>query len=280
MQFKEINPYIRFFDVRSLSTGYKSELLAYDFRAFVGLAGSFYIALAGMRYRILPNTVLVVPPATPYRLCVEEGAENRFCIFNFDMGCAGSSREQSIPPQPVEEFVAAHVISSEAPDELRAPVFFEMDFRASEWAQEIAELFRSRPPLYREEAGAILKRLLTVGVRRTRDMHSTRPKLLDEIMAYIRLHYADAISNTSIAAAFQYHPNHLNRIFKKHTGMGLHAYIISYRLKMAKELLRNTDYHIDEIAYATGFATPSHFIKHFKCAFGDTPYRFRAGLGE
>ncbi len=280
MTFKEINPYIRFFDVREQQTSYAHELLAYDFRAFGGISGSFTVTVAGQTHRILPDTVLVIPPATPYILTVAAGETNRFCIFNFDMSCASAAQEQSMPPQPVEDFLPARVISREAPPELRAPVFFEADFRVGELLREIEAAFRRRPPLYREECGALLKRILTVGQRSRLDSQSAYPKLIQDVISYVKEHYHTPMTNISIAAAFQYHPNHLNRIFKKHMGEGLHAYIVGYRLKIAKELLRNTDDQIDAIAYATGFATPSHFIKHFKRAFGETPYRFRAELGS
>ncbi|MBQ0143557.1 MAG: helix-turn-helix transcriptional regulator, partial [Prevotellaceae bacterium] len=43
------------------------------------------------------------------------------------------------------------------------------------------------------------------------------------------------------------------------------------RLCKAQQLLQQTDDTIQQIAYATGFATPSYFAKCYKVEFGHTP---------
>jgi AraC-like DNA-binding protein len=48
-------------------------------------------------------------------------------------------------------------------------------------------------------------------------------------------------------------------------------YIRSLRLQKAKELLETSEYRVSEIAFLTGFETPSHFSKVFVKAFGITP---------
>jgi transcriptional regulator GlxA family with amidase domain len=47
------------------------------------------------------------------------------------------------------------------------------------------------------------------------------------------------------------------------------------RLKHARMLLLKTDESINEIAYKSGFETPSHFIRCFKKHFELPPQQFR-----
>lgn len=48
-------------------------------------------------------------------------------------------------------------------------------------------------------------------------------------------------------------------------------HIRSIRLETAAELLRERQLSISEVAYATGFSSPSHFARAFKKAYGKTP---------
>lgn len=49
------------------------------------------------------------------------------------------------------------------------------------------------------------------------------------------------------------------------------GYIRSLRLQKAKELLETTEHRVSEVAYRTGFETPSNFTKVFVKAFGMKP---------
>lgn len=82
-----------------------------------------------------------------------------------------------------------------------------------------------------------------------------------------------------------YHPKsaHLSssqfsRSFKKHTGTSPYDYLLSVRLARAKELLKNTNLPISDIAYQTGFASDSNFIYFFRKNEGISPLKFRNTL--
>jgi transcriptional regulator GlxA family with amidase domain len=47
------------------------------------------------------------------------------------------------------------------------------------------------------------------------------------------------------------------------------------RLEHAIELLKDTDFSIDEIAEECGFANTGYFIKTFRLSYGKTPGNFR-----
>lgn len=59
-----------------------------------------------------------------------------------------------------------------------------------------------------------------------------------------------------------------------HCGMNFIDYVTQYRMNKARELLRNTDMKINEIAESVGYQ-PAYFIRLFKKAEGLTPGQYR-----
>ncbi|MEL6256927.1 MAG: helix-turn-helix transcriptional regulator, partial [Bacteroidota bacterium] len=61
-------------------------------------------------------------------------------------------------------------------------------------------------------------------------------------------------------------------------GCGVHDYIIDYRIKEARKLLEDKDLSIKEIAYRTGFTSPSYFSTIFKSKMNVSPTNYRSSL--
>lgn len=72
---------------------------------------------------------------------------------------------------------------------------------------------------------------------------------------------------------------HLYRKIKAILGIKVSDYIQNMRLEKAKEMLEsNLKLTISEIAYSTGFSSPTYFSTSFKFKFGVTPKSFRDNL--
>lgn len=106
-------------------------------------------------------------------------------------------------------------------------------------------------------------------------VHDFGERVAKAAVAYIRTHYADDLSLTSIADHFHFNPSYFSRLFKRHTGTTVGECIRSTRLGAARERLLYTTLRIKEIATETGFNTVSYFIGNFKRHYGTTPQRFR-----
>lgn len=65
------------------------------------------------------------------------------------------------------------------------------------------------------------------------------------------------------------------RRFRKITGMTVRQWLLNQRLALAQILLETSKQTIENIADASGFATPSLFRRHFRRAFGITPSAWR-----
>ncbi|MEM9001192.1 MAG: response regulator [Bacteroidota bacterium] len=66
----------------------------------------------------------------------------------------------------------------------------------------------------------------------------------------------------------------LHRKLKALTGLSTSEFIRSQRLKLAANMLRNSDINVSQIGYAVGFNDHSYFSKCFKEAYGMTPSDF------
>ncbi len=72
------------------------------------------------------------------------------------------------------------------------------------------------------------------------------------------------------------HVNHLNKVLKEHTGKTTTDLISSRVVQEAKILLKQTDWHVSEIAYSLGFEEVAHFSNFFKKQTSLAPVAFRA----
>lgn len=66
----------------------------------------------------------------------------------------------------------------------------------------------------------------------------------------------------------------LSKKVKANTGLTVNEYIRICRLKKAAQLLADNKYRINEVAYLTGFSTPSYFTQSFRKEFGILPSEF------
>lgn len=65
------------------------------------------------------------------------------------------------------------------------------------------------------------------------------------------------------------------RCFKNYMGMPPMQYITSIRMNKAKELLKSTDYAIQEISSLVGYENPLYFSRIFKKQTGKSPMQYR-----
>jgi len=99
------------------------------------------------------------------------------------------------------------------------------------------------------------------------------PKI-QEILTYINAHLAEDLAIDDLAARAYISKFYLMRKFKADTGYGIHQYIRSKRLLLARDLLK-TDMPITAICDEVGFADYSTFSRAFKEMFKCAPRDYR-----
>lgn len=70
-------------------------------------------------------------------------------------------------------------------------------------------------------------------------------------------------------------PNHLNRMFRRATGMTFMQFLNRYRILLAAELIGQRNYTAMEVARRTGYANDRTFARNFKRLVGVTPSAYR-----
>ena len=104
-------------------------------------------------------------------------------------------------------------------------------------------------------------------------MRSSDPIHLAE--QYIKRHYAKNLSVDGIARSVGMSKSYFLHKFTEQTGTSPIAYLNSYRILQAAEMLKSTNIPISEIAYNCGFHTLSHFNKQFQKQFNQSPRTYR-----
>jgi len=95
------------------------------------------------------------------------------------------------------------------------------------------------------------------------------------LLAFIEENLEGDLSLDGMAAAVEVSPLYLARAFKAAIGQSPHQYVLARRLERAKELLRNTDSPVVEVALATGFSSQSHLSNWFVRLVGVSPAVYR-----
>lgn len=90
-------------------------------------------------------------------------------------------------------------------------------------------------------------------------------------LEHIRGHLAERIPVTDLARELCLSRAHFSRRFRVTFGMSPLQYALKMRVDRAIELLRSGDFRVTEAAYAVGFCDQSHFDRHCRKFYGQTP---------
>lgn len=95
------------------------------------------------------------------------------------------------------------------------------------------------------------------------------------VQQYIDLHATDSLSLSMLARQFYINSYTLSRTFHQLTGMTLTRYIAKLRLAIAREMLLDSSFRVQDIAVSVGFGDVNTFIRLFRREFGQTPLSYR-----
>lgn len=100
--------------------------------------------------------------------------------------------------------------------------------------------------------------------------------LVRAVRGYLRRRFRETCTLDDIADSIGSSVFHLCRVFKRDTGMTIHAYRQQLRLRRALELIADDGRkNLTAVALRLGFSSHSHFSAVFRDAFGITPSQFR-----
>lgn len=247
---------------------------AYDARFLFITKGSGTIYFQDNILSFSADTLIYYPPGTAYLPIADDFKNIKFITLNFDFTQKASETTTTLSPVPIEQFEDQKAINSHL--EIDIPLFQEpfvinglSNYR--NYFLDVVNEHQKQTKRSKETASSLLQyiccRLAEYGTEQKQD-------ICHEIMDYVKEHYKDLKSIEEIAHIFNYHPVYLSSLFKRTTGIGLHKYIMDYKLSQGAELL-HTHMSIAEIATDVGFCNADHFSKCFLKKYGQTPTAYR-----
>jgi AraC family transcriptional regulator len=217
-----------------------------------------------LQQQLTQENVAVVPAKVPYR--IGWNREIEFMVL-------------TIEPTYVAEVVAAVPEEESMEDTLPIAMSDALIFEVGLWLK--SELASNRPNRAYTDA---LKRCLVVTLLRhyaiaqdssLEETEEVSPNHLNQAIAYIHENLARDLSLEEIAAVAQISPSYFSRLFKQETGMTPNQYVAFCRVEAAKQLLKEPDIRVADVAKRVGIASQSHFNKVFRIHTGKTPKVYR-----
>lgn len=272
MKFVEINPFVRYAKLQPTIMSSAPFGCAKDHRIFYVLEGSAELVFLKKTIWVRQGALVYIRPGTPYYF----NGNIKTIVLNFDLTYRFSMQKKGMSVcKNVQEFCEDDILEKDAPIELSKTIVIE---NAIEVEQELKDCIRyfSYPSDYSEViCSANVKKILCYLVQKEKEPSQNLPSLVRDVLLYIQQHYDKGIDNEQIAKVFGYHSFYLNRIFKKATGNTIHQTILMQQIHVAKQLLKNTELSVKNIAYESGFSDASLFCNVFKKNTGFTPTEYR-----
>ena len=105
------------------------------------------------------------------------------------------------------------------------------------------------------------------------------PRRLARVVEYIRNHLDQPLAVSALCGLAQMSQSHFSKLFKRSTGLAPHQFVLQERINRSKELLRQGNRKIVEIALGVGFENQAHFTTVFGNFVGMTPRQFQRSSG-
>ena len=150
---------------------------------------------------------------------------------------------------------------------------------------ELSRLLRDRSIFYLEKEEAIhgfmkqfFEHFISISQTDTTQTEVSAIQEIEETKRFIKKHARENITIAQLAQKASLSAYHFMRVFKRHTGMSPHAYLINQKINLAQRLLLK-GLPIAEVALEVGFVDQSHLHRHFQSIVAMSPGEFIRAAG-
>ncbi|MFC6261754.1 AraC family transcriptional regulator [Levilactobacillus fujinensis] len=109
----------------------------------------------------------------------------------------------------------------------------------------------------------------------TERKRSSQFETVYQILDYVTNNFQETCTLKDLAGKIGFDYSYLSKTFKKTMHLSFPEYLNSYRISYSRQLLKNTDLSITQIAYNCGYASAQSFNRNFKQFNDCTPQVFR-----
>jgi len=247
-----------------------------QYRLHYCLRGTGWLSGAPGRTACKPGRLFLLTSDGPaYEPCPQPGDFESF-FLGFEI------EDHVFAQRPVDQIQAVHTVHMPRTyvdlADARRQAFEQLLF-------ELVVVMHDRPPSYafraREKLLAVFSLCLEWDMIRMIDLrkenvagHWHHYLWAEKAKRYLRGHYAEKISVREVGAHVGVDPDYLNQLFRRQTGVTLNQYLAEIRIEKAKGLMSDGFTDVTEIAFETGFQSPSYFSKRFRAATGMSPSQY------
>lgn len=285
MTVSDINPFIRFAK-RILVISQTTYTVSEDSRIFFveNIEGEGHIKILHNSLLLKNNSLIYIPAHIPYKFVMNYSAQ--ILSVNFDFT---GYRNKLTDPFKNNSISRLSEYITKKPDEIFTDytpfndyIYFKDGGFLFDDLNKIPYEFSGINPYSKETAYTMLKLLLLKMIKANEksdlfyDTNYIKNRVpIKKAKEFIHNHYDENLTNDIIARQVDYHPYHLNRIFKKFEGVSIHKYLINYRISMAERLLLETDKSVTFIGSQVGFDNTTSFTENFKAKNHLSPLKYR-----
>lgn len=276
MKLCEMNPYVRFARVQKTSLA-RTPSIARDHRIFCCLTGDGKIRIGEKNYSVQKGAVIYIRSGTVHYITAEK-TPIVWIGCNFDFFRAHSAYIRPVSAVPAVRFHPDDVLEKTlfSDSDLFSDTIYLADAPLESLFSRIVREYVEFSRFSDEICSAQLKELLFEVAKRSTLQTQPIQRQTEEILVYIHGHYAEKLTNKSIAALFSYHPNYISALIRRATGVPLHRYLMQYRMHRAAILLQSTDLSVSEIGAEIGMPDLKAFSKCFASVTGSPPSSYRS----
>jgi AraC family transcriptional regulator len=98
---------------------------------------------------------------------------------------------------------------------------------------------------------------------------------LERVIDYMKANLTEDLSILDLATLTSMSESHFSRSFKRSVGIAPYQYLMQQRMERAKQLLKQQEISISDIALDCGFANQTHLTKVFRQITGMTPKAYQ-----
>ncbi|MCB2289088.1 AraC family transcriptional regulator [Clostridium sp. CS001] len=102
--------------------------------------------------------------------------------------------------------------------------------------------------------------------------------VVNSALHYVNKHKNEAIKMNDLCKCIGASNSYLYKAFIEVLGISPSKYVIQFKIKKAKELLRTHEFSIEEVGIMLGFSSPYHFSNTFKAITGTNPKKYELNM--
>lgn len=280
----EINPYIRLAGYQG-KTGWTHNRKIYDYEMLYFIKGQGSLEIDRKIHGLKKGSLILIPPNKSNKLYIEPGdSEVVWIHFDFFYFHQEGEIDYADFELKLKELIRPELYLSNG---RRLPycMYMKNKEEMEGLVENLLTTRKAEESFWQIRCKSIFLEILYHVLNQSyfdvgENQVLTKDRFFFDMQQYIHYNYRDRLTLQEISDYAGLSKNYANNIFKEKIGQTIIYYLNEYRLKKAIQLIRDSDYKIDQIAYQVGFSDGHYFSRVMKKHTGKRPGYYRQETSE